>query len=171
MRDNGSICKITLDGTDCRIYEPYPFDRKWYSHKFKGPGVRYEIGLCIQTGWIVWVNGPYPCGEYPDLKIARECVFDLLENNEKVLADGGYNDGGIHAETPNGLNNADQKMKKLARARHETVNARVKKFRSCSNVYRNKLDSHYNTFMSVCIITQIAIQTDEPLFQIPYKDN
>ena len=95
--DNDSICKITLDGTDCRIEEPIRFDRKWYSHKFHGPGVRYEIGLNIQNGWIVWVNGPYPCGSYPDLKIARDYVFLMLEPGEKILGDGGYNDGGVHS--------------------------------------------------------------------------
>ena len=41
---------ISVDGTDCRIYEPEPFDTKWYSHKFNGPGLRYEIGVCIVSG-------------------------------------------------------------------------------------------------------------------------
>jgi hypothetical protein len=76
MQDNDSICKITLDGTDCKIQEPFPFDPRWYSHKFKGPGQRYEVGLCIQTDWIVWVNGPFPCGSHSDIKIAREWIFE-----------------------------------------------------------------------------------------------
>ena len=38
-------CWISLDGTDFRIQEPTPFDPKWFSHKFKGPGLRYEIGV------------------------------------------------------------------------------------------------------------------------------
>ena len=72
MNDNGSRCKITVDGTDFRIREPHPFNKeRWFSKKFKGPGVRYEVGICIQTGWIVWLNGPFPCGEFPDLKIAK----------------------------------------------------------------------------------------------------
>ena len=90
MQDNESICKMTVDGTDCRIEEPQPFDRQWYSHKFRGPGVRYKIGLYIQTGCIVWVNGPFPCGSWPDLKIARADIFHKLAPGEKILADGGY---------------------------------------------------------------------------------
>ena len=66
MADPGQRCKITVDGTDFRIQEPSPFDPKWYSHKFRGPGLRYEIGVCIKTGWIVWVNGPFPAGAWPD---------------------------------------------------------------------------------------------------------
>ena len=49
----GQVCFISLDGTDFRILEPSPFDPKWYSHKFKGAGVRYEVGICLKTGWIV----------------------------------------------------------------------------------------------------------------------
>jgi hypothetical protein len=164
------VCKITLDGTDCPIQEPRPFDRKWFSHKFKAAGVCYEVGLCIQTGWIVWVNGPYPCGRYPDLRIARDVVVHKLRRGEKILADGGYRDGGIYMETPTGLNNLDQKMKKIARSRHETVNSRFKIFGILRKLYRHNLQKHACVFHSIAVITQIAIQSDEPLFQIKYYD-
>ena len=42
MADPGQRCKITVDGTDFRIQEPAMFDPKWYSHKFRGPGLRYK---------------------------------------------------------------------------------------------------------------------------------
>lgn len=35
---------VSIDGTYFQIQEP-PFDKKWYNNKFKGPGVRYEIGV------------------------------------------------------------------------------------------------------------------------------
>jgi hypothetical protein len=57
-RDNGSQCLVSVDGTDYAIREPSPFNKKWYSHKMNGPGVRYEIAICIQTGVPVWTNGP-----------------------------------------------------------------------------------------------------------------
>jgi len=41
---------FSVDGTDCQIQEPLLFNAKWYSHKFKGPGLRYEVGVCISTG-------------------------------------------------------------------------------------------------------------------------
>ena len=53
---------MTVDGTDVMIWEPTPFSKMWYSHKFHGAELRYEIGMCIQTGDIVWVNGPFKCG-------------------------------------------------------------------------------------------------------------
>ena len=77
--------KITVDGTDFRIQEPVPFDTGWFSHKFKGPGVRYEVGIAIQTGWIVWVNGPFMCGNWPDLRIARDSLHAELEAGEGYI--------------------------------------------------------------------------------------
>ena len=100
-----------MDGTDCRIQEPIPFDSKWFSHKFKAAALRYEVGVCIQTSEIVWVNGPYPCGHWPDLRIARNDLIYMVEDGEKILADGGYRDGYEFFETPNGLHDADQRMK------------------------------------------------------------
>ena len=63
MGNNGSICHVSLNGTDCPIQEPSYFDKAWWSHKFNGPVVRYEIAVSIQTGWIVWVNSPYLAGD------------------------------------------------------------------------------------------------------------
>lgn len=61
-----------------------------------------------------------------DLQIARSWLIFELDDNEKYLADGGYRDGQQYSETPNGLNNDDQRMKAAARARHETANRRFK---------------------------------------------
>lgn len=57
----GDFCLVSVDGTDFRIYERHPFWSGWFSHKFKGPGVRYEVAVCIKTGDVVWINGPFPC--------------------------------------------------------------------------------------------------------------
>ena len=62
-------------------------------------------------------------------------------------------------------------MKKKARARHETVNRRIKQFNILSNRYRSDLGMHGVVFTAICVITQIAIQTDSPLFQVDYFDN
>jgi len=92
MESNGSICKMTVGGTDFLIDEPTPFSSKWCSHKFNHAALRYEIGICIQTGWIVWVNGPYPAGQWPDLSISRDGLNQALKKGETFVADGGYAD-------------------------------------------------------------------------------
>ena len=123
---------ITVDGTDFRIKEPSPFSPSWYSHKFEGPGVRYEIGICITTGWIVWINGPYRCGTWPDLSIARDCLHEALDNGERYIADGGYSCA--EALIPNDATTWHEKnYMAMARARHETVNEFSKEFRVIGN--------------------------------------
>ena len=76
------------------------------------------MGVCIQTGEIVWVNGGYPCGSWSDLRIARDAIIYEAEDDERILADGGCNDGCEFFETPTGERNADQRMKAEARARY-----------------------------------------------------
>lgn len=81
-----------MDGTDCPIQEPSPFSRDWWSFKLNGPGLRYEIGLCIRTGKIVWVFGGVACGTNPDLKLARIKYTEAVILGELTIADKGYRD-------------------------------------------------------------------------------
>ena len=72
--------------------EPTPFDPKWYRHKFRGPGFRYEIGLCIRKGDFVWASGGYSCGQQSDLSIAKEFILEEIQPGDLIIADRGYND-------------------------------------------------------------------------------
>ena len=38
----------------------------------------------------MWINGPFPCGQYPDIKIFRQDLKFELEDGEMVEADLGY---------------------------------------------------------------------------------
>jgi hypothetical protein len=169
--DNGSVCLVTVDGTDFRIYEQTPFDRKWWSHKFNGPGLRYEIAICIQTGWIVWVNGPYPPGDWPDLSIARDGIIDELAPGEKFLADGTYSDSNGYSVTPSGDNNLDEKMKQAARCRHEAVNRLFKHWGILERRFRHQVQLHGRVFMAIANLVQASIILGEPSFQVDYYDN
>jgi hypothetical protein len=104
MNDNGNTCKVSIDGTDCPIYKSQPLNPKYFSHKLNGTGVKYEVGICILTGWICWLNGPFPAGN-PDLRISRRGIGSYLEKKELILADGDYRDGRICYNTPTGLHN------------------------------------------------------------------
>lgn len=171
MNDNGSVCLVTVDGTDCPINEPSPFSPRWYSHKMNGPGVRYEVGVCIQTSWIVWVSGPYPCGAWSDYRISRESLVWHLAQGEKFLADGGYRDGGLYAETPTGANKEDQRMKQVARARHETVNSLLKRWNVLRTAFRSQPVKHSTVFHAIANITQLQIESGEcRLFAVLYDD-
>ena len=87
QKDKGNDCLTTCDGTDFWIAEQ---GKAFYSHKFKKSGPRYELCLCVLTGDIVWVNGPYECGLWPDISIFQDSLLSHLEPNKHVEVDDGY---------------------------------------------------------------------------------
>lgn len=156
------VCFCSLDGVDFQIMEPTPFSVQWYSHKFKGPGLRYEIGICINTGDIVWVNGGYPCGCYSDLKLAREGYTDAVNIGELTMADKGYNDPNYFILPTSSNSDAHN----LVMARHETVNKRIRQFNILKNVFRNSIHNHQNIFFAIVNLTQLMIENGNPLFSL-----
>ena len=90
-RKNNDIfndCLVSCDGVDFKIQEYGP---AFSSHKFAmKSGLRYEICLGIRTGDLVWVNGPFPCGQYPDISVFRSSLMSHLDEFERVEADDGY---------------------------------------------------------------------------------
>jgi hypothetical protein len=165
--DRNKACKVTVDGTDFRINEPSPFNRKWFSHKFNGPGVRYEIAVCIQTGDIVWIYGPFACGRWPDMKIFKSKLINKLLPGEKVEADMGYN--GDKVRKPNDyFSHNEKKAKKRARARHETVNRRLKQWGCLNQKWRHGRQKHELAFAAVAACTQLCFDVGEVPFQCAY---
>jgi hypothetical protein len=160
--DIGNACLVSVDGTDFQIYQWKPFWRGWFSHKFKGPGVRYEVGLCIMTGHIVWIHGPFPCGKWPDLKIFRNALKQQLSPGEKVQADLGYCGEPDHIVLPTGVNDIGQNV----RARHETVNKRFKQWGILHRVFRHEVSKHQPAFGAVAVVTELAIEHGEELFGV-----
>ena len=168
MNSNDSICNLTVDGTDFRIPEPTPFWSGWFSHKFNAAGLRYEVGVCIQTGWICWIIGPFACGKWSDLKIFRVALKKKLVPRERVEADGGYR-GDIRISDPEDAANMQEScMKSAARSRHETINRRFKQF-DCMKNFRHDKDIHVNLFEAVATITQIGFENGEPPYGVVYE--
>lgn len=125
--DSGEDCLVSVDGTDFRVAQHGP---KFSSHKFAGKsGLRYEVCLCIKTGEIVWVNGPYECGSWPDISIFRDSLQSHLGRNERCEADDGYiGDHPEYIKCPGGFANPQQTefMQQRVRNRQETGNFRFK---------------------------------------------
>ena len=59
--DDVEVFLMSIDGVHCRIQEPqHPTlsqDPSYYSHKFNGPALHYELGLSIHKSCLVWING------------------------------------------------------------------------------------------------------------------
>ena len=64
-------CYFSFDEADLRIYGPTPFSSQSFEYKLKSGGLRYEIGVNIKNGSLVWIHGSYLCGKFPDVSIFR----------------------------------------------------------------------------------------------------
>lgn len=154
------------------VYEPRrPIDERWFSHKLKRAAVRYELAIAIHTGWIVWVNGPFPAGDYSDKIIVRRGLVHFLNENEFYIADGGYIDGNQYAVTPTGRQSYRDRQLSVVRSRHETINSRLKEWSILSMMFRHPVVKHSAAFRAVVNITQLGLQTDRPSFQVHYDES
>ena len=167
---NGSECLMTVDGTDYSIQEPSPFSSMWYSHKTKGAALRYEIAICIQTGWIVWTCGPFPAGDFPDLEVFRLGLKDELMRGGKVETDEGYRGADFCICTPSDYegNTTWRIMKGQARARHETINRNLKEFNVLRDTFCHDPNKHYLGFHAVVAVVQSEILSGRGTYQIEY---
>jgi len=124
------------------------------------------VAVCIQTGDIVWINGPFPCGWWPDLKIFKHDLVNRLQPGEMVEADGTYQHP--RCQKPGDyVSLTDRRAKTMARARHETVNKRLKQFYCLKHTYRHSRDKHHILFAAAAVCTQLQFESDPP-WQIHY---
>ena len=161
---------MTIDGTDCPIQEPVPFSRIWYSHKFRGAGLRYEVGVCIQTGDICWINGPFKCGRWVDLAIFRRDLRQRLLPGEMVECDGTYLGEPACRHKHIIRNVADGRAKAAARARHETVNGDIKVFGCLGSAgpWRHDRHLHKYCFGAAAVLTQLSYNLGNRPYQVNY---
>ena len=168
-KQNGSECLMSIDCTDFRIQEPRPFSSVWYSHKFNGPGLRYELGVCIQTGQIVWSAGPFPPGDFNDLEIFRLWLKENLDENECVETDEGYR-GDSAMRTPTDYEGNEQYKRDKARvmARHEAINGKLKEFGILRSVYRGDKNRHHLIFNAIVFIIHSEFLEGRGIWQCNY---
>jgi DDE superfamily endonuclease len=170
--DRGADCLVSVDGVDCRCPNYGP---AFSSHKFAKKGaLRYEVALCIQTGDIVWINGPFPAGRMNDIKIFREALISHLDENERVEADDGYiGEAPQYIKCPKSFCNPQQTlfMQQRVRNRQETINKRFKDWQILSQIFRHQpLSLHADIFRCIAVIEQLAINNGEPLFPVAYQN-
>lgn len=159
---------LSVDGTDCRIQEPTPFSKTWFSQKFKGAAVKYEVALDVLTGRCVWINGPFR-GSKSDITIFREGLKDLIPDGKLAVADKGYRGEPDTCSCPNHLDDEDvAEIKKRIRSRMETFFSRMKSFKVLEDAFRHKpvMEKHKMCFEAVAVLVQYGIDLGFPLFDI-----
>ena len=164
--DNGRAAKITVDGTDFETIEYVPFDPGRRSHKLNRPGLRYELAICIAKCHIVHINGPFLCGDWPDLRIARNLLHSRLGPNEYYLADAGYRCGNGPALMRNALPPHRRATFDQLMARHETINRRFKEFAVLAGKYRHEESKHAEIFRCIAVLVQLDILHGHVAFKV-----
>ena len=162
---------MSVDGTDFKINTPSPASTKWFSFKIRHAGLRYEVGLNIQTGDIVWSNGPFPAGEWTDIRIFLSDLASKLKQGEKVEADLGYRGWEDKVEDPTiCIPNTEEmvEMKAMVRARHEMVNARLKTFCALRNSWRHDRSHHGLAFRCIVMMVQLTFESGNALPKVSY---
>jgi hypothetical protein len=176
LADKGNDCLVSVDCSDCKTQKRGKSKKAFWSFKFRSSGLRYEIGICILTGEIVWINGPFPCGDWPDITIFRHDLKHFLGVGERVEADDGYvGEDPLTTKVPSsGVHfhgEAMLKMRQRVRSRHETVNKRIKQFTIVRETFRHDLTLHGDCFYACAVLTQLMIKSGHPLFQVEdYED-
>jgi hypothetical protein len=162
---------LTVDGTDCRIWEPkHPtlsIDKSYYSHKFHKGGLRYELGISVQGDQLVWMNGPFNCGEADGAIFENRGLKDKIPKGKRGIADGGYAGFPDQLALPNPQDGKLLKnFKSRARLRHETFNAKIKKFNVLAQIFRHGVHKHQDAFQAVCVIAQYQMNNGSRLFSV-----
>ena len=163
---------LTVDGTHCPTHEPRNAPSAlWYSHKFKGPGVAYEIAVSIRDSRIMWTNGPYPAGTN-DKKIFNMGLVDEIPDGKAGIADNGYK----RQPKLSLVNKQDSeevaKFKDRALGRHETVNNKLKSFAILSHKFRHLgtgdevLERHKVVFEAVAVLVQYDMENASPMYDV-----
>ncbi len=143
------------------------------SHKYAGKSALcYELGVAILMGNLVWIQGPYPAGAWPNIKIFTSCLVHFLEPYKRIEADDSYRRHADKVKCPkNNVNPVKNlKMQGRIRASQESINGRLKNWGILSQVFHHDIRRHGDDFWVCTVITQLTIEHGEPLFAVEYGD-
>ncbi len=91
--DIGNDCLMSINGTDFRTPQTGKgTSGNWFaSHKYAGKSaLRYKIGVGILGGDLVLIQGPYPAGEFTNIKIFNKLLWHFHETSKHIKANNGY---------------------------------------------------------------------------------
>ena len=156
---------ISVDGVHFPIREPRrEASAGWYSHKFNGPGLAYELALSIHTDQLVWIRGPFPASR-PDINIFREeGLEDAIPEGKLAIGDSGYSAAYDKVSIIRDTDSKELKAFKMrARARQENFNERLKRFKILGQTFKYKHEKHCAVVEAICVLTQYDIENGRPL--------
>lgn len=164
---------LSVDGTDFRCWErkhpTLPRDPSTMSHKFNHGAKKVEIGIATYSSQVCWLSDPSD-GARHDLTIFRDGLKQKIAPGKKVNCDRGYKTSQpdeTMLAPPNGLDGPElQNFKSRGRLRHETFNARLKKFGILDQTFRHGEEKHKLAIVSVVVICQYTMENGSPLYDV-----
>lgn len=156
---------------------------KWYSHKFHGPAVSFEVVVDPVLGKLRWINGPEPASIH-DLTFFRggtkgneknwklSALYFHVPKNMKMVGDSAYAGQPDRVTTTMDAHKPATKVL-FARMKSmmETCFGRMKTFRILREAFRHgastadKLQKIKNAFEAVAVIVQYDCENGHPLFE------
>lgn len=111
--------------------------------------------------------GPFLFGSWPDRRIFKEKIANILLEIEKVIADDGRKTA--RCVTPFDISSTKKVLHSKLRACHETCNARMKLFSILDICFRNGVKTYKNVFHAISRIVWLMTDYKQPLFDIKIK--
>ena len=160
--DRGDDCLASVDGIDCQFQQiliDHPtkpgkkiINKSLYSHKFHGPGLRYEVAVSLLSSDIVWIKGPFLPGDWNDLQIFRLDLLNQLDPGERIEADNGYiGEAPRFIVCPASVTTTEESLSVMKRVegRHEGMNKHIKNWKCLKGNFdvkgtpMQKMEKHY----------------------------
>lgn len=120
--------------------------------------------LSYVSGILSLVNGPFRCGEYPDLNIFKSKLLSFLQGGESIFFDNGY----IHVLfiMPNTVPTEKHSEHAKIRTSHETVNEQIKNFNAVPHILRHHRSANCFVFHVVARLKEMIISSGDNQYSI-----
>jgi DDE superfamily endonuclease len=122
----------------------------------------------MELSKVCWISNPAKAG-YSDLHIFRQegGLKEKIPEGKRVIADNGYHGEDAIISAPNPLDDRETKeFKSRARARHETLNGRIKAHNITNQRFRSAVNKHQVVFEAVAIVVQYDMDNGVKLFDV-----
>ena len=143
------------------------FDPRNFDFKGNCAGLRYLMGTSLYTNKMCYLSAGYMPGKNTDHVISQRPgeIVDLLNNsNEMAFADAIFTNPCFI--TPNGTHSLEQRLLRVAQARHEMVNGMFREFGILTQRFRNKREFHPTVVHAVGNIVQLELMYERPPMDI-----
>ena len=143
------------------------FDPRNWSYKINGPALRYLIATSLYTDSICYVSHAYQPGPNTDHVISQKPgeIGEMLRLSEELaMADRNFTVGEFIR--PDGTNTPEQRLLRVAQARHEKVNGMMKEWGILCQRFRNDKHLHEKVVNAIATITNIQMSQDRPPMSI-----